>query len=69
MAGTCSVPRVPTRGRARPERGVGAEPPWRASRQAAQTRLLRFATALRVTRRPPRWEQLIWPKAELPARN
>ena len=22
-----------------------------------------FATALRVTRRPPRWEQLIWPKA------
>ena len=50
--------------RARGMRGLGRpEPPWRASRQAAQARLLRFATALRVTRRPPRWEQLIWPKA------
>ena len=31
----------------------------RQRRESATT----FATALRVTRRPPRWKQLIWPKA------
>ena len=45
------------------------EPPRRASRQAAQARLFRCASALRVTRRPPRWTGWISPEAGLPARS
>ena len=60
---TLGIRRTPTGVSERDARPWAPEPPWWASRQAAQARLLRFATALRVTRRQPRWEQLIWPKA------